>query len=250
MQTGCGSTHGMNLNRLSRQLRREATANPQKAALLGLLLLVAVYFWGPLVLGWISPGEAADETVAVPDAATTRQAIAEAPPSNEGGVLATETFTWQQLEQWRAANPLAKPIAWQSDRRDPFRGSPEIAAVAEDDEETEAEQTVGPLIAELTLESLRLELVSTIVGRGRRVAFLKSDALVDERAPAGHGAYDEGETVTLASDGRQVELVVSEVQPRQVVLCRGAERLVLAMPDRRPTKSTSDRQPIGIERGP
>ncbi len=236
----------MNLKKLSRQLRREATADPKKAAVLGLLLLVAMYFWGPLASGWISPGETPDEIV--PAAATTEQAVAEPNPSSEGSVIVTETHTWQQLEQWRTADPLARPVAWRSDRRDPFRGPPEMAADAEDDEETEVEKMAGPLTAELTLESLGLELVSTIVGRSRRVAFLKCDALLDEEAAAGRGVYDEGETVTLAKDGRQVELVVSEVQPRQVVLRRGAEQLVLAMPDRRPAKSSAnDRQPIGVE---
>ena len=50
----------MNLNKLARQLRREAMANPKKAAVLGLLLLVALYFWGPLVWGRVA-GDGASE---------------------------------------------------------------------------------------------------------------------------------------------------------------------------------------------
>ena len=43
----------MSLERFAKRLRREVIANPKKAAILGIMLLVAIYFWTPLVMGWM-----------------------------------------------------------------------------------------------------------------------------------------------------------------------------------------------------
>ncbi|MBW8884592.1 MAG: hypothetical protein JF612_07410, partial [Planctomycetia bacterium] len=44
----------VNLEKLAKQLRRDTAANPKKAAALGLMILVALYFWGPLAWKWFS----------------------------------------------------------------------------------------------------------------------------------------------------------------------------------------------------
>ena len=43
------------LHKLAKQARRDLLANPKKAAILGLMLLVALYFWGPLLWKWFAP---------------------------------------------------------------------------------------------------------------------------------------------------------------------------------------------------
>jgi hypothetical protein len=56
------------LDKLVKQLRRDATANPKKTALLGVMALVALYFWGPLLWKGVvaEKGNALDATSAPP----------------------------------------------------------------------------------------------------------------------------------------------------------------------------------------
>ncbi|MBI3839452.1 MAG: hypothetical protein HY288_16150, partial [Planctomycetia bacterium] len=49
---------------LAKKLQREIKANPAKAGGLGVLLLVAGYFWAPLVKGFIAPAETAPAATA------------------------------------------------------------------------------------------------------------------------------------------------------------------------------------------
>ena len=52
------------LDKLTKQLRRDIAANPKKAAALGLMVLVALYFWGPLVWSWFAPAAARESSKA------------------------------------------------------------------------------------------------------------------------------------------------------------------------------------------
>ena len=47
----------MKLDKLAKRLGRDLAANPKKAAALGVMALVALYFRAPLVWGWFSQGE-------------------------------------------------------------------------------------------------------------------------------------------------------------------------------------------------
>ncbi|MGC3971074.1 MAG: hypothetical protein QM775_28185 [Pirellulales bacterium] len=52
---------------LAKQLKRDLTANPKKAGMLGVLCLVCAWFWGPLVF----PKDSNNAKTAKPTAATT-----------------------------------------------------------------------------------------------------------------------------------------------------------------------------------
>src|SRR5688572_4841121 len=80
----------------SKRLQREVLGNPKKAFLLGLLCLVAAYFWAPLVAGWFK-GD--DVSAAAPTNVTpTPAATATAAPSLAAAPVAT-TFTWRQVAE-------------------------------------------------------------------------------------------------------------------------------------------------------
>jgi hypothetical protein len=51
----------LKLDKFFKQLRRDATANPKKAALLGLMVLVALYFWAPLAVKFAARNTADQE---------------------------------------------------------------------------------------------------------------------------------------------------------------------------------------------
>ena len=54
-RVGHGNVKFVKFARLGKQLRREIKAHPGKATLLALLLAVGVYYWAPVVHGWLSP---------------------------------------------------------------------------------------------------------------------------------------------------------------------------------------------------
>ena len=45
-------------SRFARRLRREIAANPKKAGVLALLLVVAIWFWTPLMAKWFANPDA------------------------------------------------------------------------------------------------------------------------------------------------------------------------------------------------
>ncbi len=106
-----------------RRLRRELTASPKKAAMLGLLLLVAVWFWAPLVGKWM--GRKDDET---PLTATTETATVTAEPMSTTATTIVPTVTlkqeakstWQQVLTWMRSDPKMKPHDPKLGGRDPF----------------------------------------------------------------------------------------------------------------------------------
>ncbi len=70
---------------LIRRLRRETKANPAKAAALAVVLLVAIWFWVPLVVRWCSPSAAPSDAVTAPVASAEPTTL---PPNgaSSGGV--------------------------------------------------------------------------------------------------------------------------------------------------------------------
>ena len=165
----------MSLNRLARQLRREAKANPKKAAVLGLLGLVAVYFWGPLVWGWCvasekpggEPAAAGKETVAADTApAAIAYAAMESSESSNQPKIEACPYRWGQLDQWMQADPMTTPVDDVTGWPDPFGGA---APVAEAEEAAVAQADTAPV----TTETLEVDVSGTLVGPRRRVALIE-----------------------------------------------------------------------------
>jgi len=209
----------MSLNKLVRQLRREAVANPKKAAILGVLALVAAYFWGPLVWGWVTLEQASG---GAPNAET--QADTEpATPANTASTQPEETsekeqkaclYPWTQLDEWMREDPMTAPHEDLTGWRDPF-ASPSAGADAAEGEETQA--AVFPV----TPESLGVELSGTLIGPRRRVALI------------GGKAYRAGQTITIDHAGRPIDLELVEVHPRRIMLEWEGNRFDLAIPERK-----------------
>lgn len=201
---------------LLKRLRREATANPKKAGLLGLLLLVAAYFWAPLLRQWISTLENAPETstaAAAPavDVPPTTAANAPTPSLANMPAPAPPKFHWRHLAQaietdpqMRSAAPTAEPGA----QRDPFVDPrPPVVAQAVPDPE--------PVRDDLTPGELGLVLSSTIVGESRRTAVINGKIYVPGRE-------------LEASDG--MVFVVSRIEPWGIVLERAGKQFELELP--------------------
>ena len=206
-----------------KKLRREATANPKKAGLLGLLLLVAVYFWAPLLRQWTSSAENAPEpsTAAAapqPGVSTAAQpsgAVATAPTPSAPAAAAPPAppkFHWKQLVAAIESDPRmrpAEPSAETTTQRDPFI-DPQPPAIAE-----AAMDVEGTRRDEVTPGELGLVLSSTIIGRERRTALVNGKV------------YAAGREL-MARDG--VVFVVRDIEPWGIVLERAGKRFELELP--------------------
>jgi hypothetical protein len=202
-------------NRWIKQLRREAVRNPAKAGVLGLLVVLALWFWAPLVWGWIGSREGSSQPSPTGSPLATRDASSPAPASTP---TAAPAATWQQLVEWRKRDPRTTAADMLKTRRDPFHAIP--SAVVQ--EEVKAAPVVQVV---LTPEQLGLKLSSTVVGSDRRVA------LINGRI------YREGQVIKCGKEAQEILFRLAEIHSRHVVLEREGHRFELAIPE----KKLSDR---------
>ena len=205
----------MNVQRLARQLRREATANPKKAVILGVLVLLAAYYWIPMATGRFG-----DRSPTPPTASPRATGPTPAVELGGGGGTAKETgsgpesptWRWDELASWREADPRTSPVPEWPAGRDPFRRAGEDA-VTED-------EPPPPVAAAITPPSLGLTLSGTIVSPERRAAVI------------GGRVYAEGSRLELVNRDGPIVFVLSEVGPRHVVLEREGTHFELVLPER------------------
>jgi hypothetical protein len=199
------------LNKLAKRFRREMTGNPKKAVLLGLLSLVAMYFWGPLLWRQFAKDEAAVVAVAANPVATAAGPVAQ--PSDQTALTADKNeaaaIPWQQLAKWMDNDPQATAAKFVAEQRNPFAP-------------TQSKRQPPPRLEQLgaTPQSVGLELSSTIIGAKRRVARISGRT------------YEEGQTIEASKDGQPIAFTLAEVHSRHVVLLRQGEPFQLAIPGR------------------
>src|SRR5262245_15983252 len=117
------------------KLQREMNASPAKAAGLGLGIVVAIYFWAPLVKGFIwSDAPAAPPVPAAPPAAAA-PAVAAAPvaPAAPGATppaTAAPGYDWQRYAQMIDEDVRMQSSGELPNARDPFE-SQNVALPAE-----------------------------------------------------------------------------------------------------------------------
>jgi len=201
------------LDKLVKRVRREAAANPKKAAVLGILVLLGLYFWGPLVKGWFVKNDPASKVPGeTPLAASTASA---ATPGGPTGGQQVAAHAWYQVVQWIEQDPRTRAAGDPAARRDPFQ--PVKPAVAE----PEANKKPEPPKPRLSLASLPVQLSSTVVGWGPRLAVINGKTC------------REGDTIEVTKDGCKTALKLAEVHARRVVLRRENESLEVALPERK-----------------
>jgi hypothetical protein len=198
------------LDKLGKKIRREVVANPKKAVLLGVMAVVALYFWAPLVRGWLSADKATTEAgeAAVPSVAASA-ATAPAPTT------ASDRPTWRQIIEWMPNDSRTMIAPSLTTARDPFELP--TSEVVKLKGESKPEVRRPPL----TASSVGLSLTSTIIGPQRRVAQINGRT------------YTEGQTIDVGKERDSVPTKVQliEVHPRRVVLQCGEDRLELVIPE-------------------
>jgi hypothetical protein len=213
----------VSVDKLAKQLRREIQASPKKAAVLGLLAVVGIYFWAPLVVGWCG-GDKTGNLVAVPAAGAiaspTGTAVATSQPTASSNPVVVGSGTkpseppqhaWRKVVEWMEEDPRTKPAPPRAIQRDPFQ-TPKAEVV-------EAPKEVPkPVELEIVPQSLNIVLSGTIVGPSRRVARINGRT------------YEQGASIELAAkDGKSFSFTLAEVDSRRVVLERKGKQFELKL---------------------
>ena len=212
------------MGRLGKQLQREFVKSPGKSAVLGLITLVAIWYWAPLIRDWLPGGtaEASGSPLIIPQtngatAPRTGTEPTEGQPSK---------YSWRTLVQWLNKDPLTRPAVLSENDRDPFQRQTKSTAeellnalLDEQDRQTDPSgaSSAGTLGgAPIELATLRLVLGGTIVGKRGRSATINGNT------------YREGELIPLRLDGgtnkdggrseEVIAIVLKEVHPRFVVI--------------------------------
>jgi hypothetical protein len=175
------------LDKLAKQARRDLLANPKKAAVLGLMLLVAAYFWGPLLWKWLAPAGGAKGGNSGPTALILEDDPAEAAPQAKPGGL--NPFRWEKVRQLIRSDRLMTPATLQADWPNPFAPLP-VAAASEPIRgpgSAGAGELPATAAAELTPESIGLRLASVAIGPRRRTATISGDTYVEGEAVTASG---------------------------------------------------------------
>jgi hypothetical protein len=206
-------------SRFTVKLRREIEANPKKAGVLALLLVVAIWFWAPLLGKWFGKTE-----TDVKDGAPTPNIATVSPTAGANGVSApavgaTESALslksklpnrpWRQLVTLIEQDPRMSPATELAAGRDPFKSLPTESA---EKKQTES----APEQPDLTPTAAGLVLTSTIVGRGQKIALI------------GGESYKEGSVVAARRGEADFRLI--EIRPREVILERKGRLYNLSLP--------------------
>jgi hypothetical protein len=200
------------LDKVAKQLRRDLLANPKKAAALGLMLLVAAYFWAPLAWRWLSPpgkktAKGTDTNLILTDDPVEPNAKA------KGSAIAV--FRWEKVRELMDADPRMLTALLDADWRDPFIPPPPVdtSDPEESAAQTEAQRAAAPPPAELGPQEAGLKLASVaILPRGR-------SAIVNGET------YREGQTIVAAGKDKTaaLEFVIVRIERRGVELERNGK---------------------------
>jgi hypothetical protein len=150
----------MNRHQLGKRLRTELARNKGKSAVLGIVCVVALYFWLPLIWGLFRKKEASP-------AAAVEATPAVAPVTE--GLPEAAAFHWREFLSWRDKDPRMMVVAMAAGTRNPFERPP--AELASDVSPAELQMAEPePVERQRHPLELGLELRGTVVGRANAVA--------------------------------------------------------------------------------
>jgi hypothetical protein len=208
----------VNLDKLAKQLRRDLSANPKKAAALGLMVVVALYCWGPLVWGWLKSGKGNK-----PDQAQLAKLIlADDPlePADKAKSRSKATFRWENVRPLLARDPRMVSATFDDVWIDPF-GKPAATTEASGESNSDGTPvTAGTLAADATPADLGLVLSSVAIGTRRRAATISG-----ERYEVGDEFTPKGKDSSLPA----VKVRVVKITPQGVELDCCGRTLVLRL---------------------
>jgi len=209
------------MGKLAKKIQRELIKSPAKSALLGLVFLVALWYWAPILCGWLSGAPKTPPDI--------RVVKAEAPESTDLGLVVdaknvvSRVRDWQTLVKWMDDDRATRPALLPDAQRDPF-GRPK-ASISEklieqiQDEIDDQPSTSGG--EEPDVSDLKLVLGGTIVGTQFRSATINGSSYQQGdvvRVPVGTDS-----DATDVATGKAIEFELVAIQPSHVLLKRGGK---------------------------
>jgi hypothetical protein len=213
----------VSIQTLKKQFQKELKTNPKKAGVLGLLALVAVYFWVPLAMKMVSGKKRSSKSIPIansetpsPAAKTANGAESIGPNDNASPKdSATPAIAWDQLLDWISKDPLMASRPVLKNDYDPFKHVEKVIEIPEL-EPLAKEATEQPeVVRDLSPAALGMTLSSTIVGNRRSVA------MIDERA------YTLGQRVLGYDGAMPLPFRLVKIRPELVILERDRQQYVL-----------------------
>jgi hypothetical protein len=169
--------NAVNLDKISKQLRRDMAANPKKAALLGLMVVVALYFWGPLAWKFLSAAQRKQRSTAnMASLILTDDPVDAAQPGKGRG---TSKFRWDKVRQLIRQDARMVSAKFDADWIDPFgKGTDKRDVVVEAPPEDPAIAAAAAAAAALAIEPKDLGIVlgGVLIGPRTRVATINGEA--------------------------------------------------------------------------
>lgn len=171
----------MTINQLRQRLIKEFKQNPTKAGVLGALSLVGIWFWAPLLYGWVAPESSQSE---VPQTATVAS-------TSSVGVTATAIIPeaevdatapgWLELRNRLPHDVRMKTAELPELLVDPFRAGTILNATAHnvEQEDDDSGEQVQDGVEHLTPQQIDLRLTSTIVGQRKRMATINGKSYAE-----------------------------------------------------------------------
>jgi hypothetical protein len=229
----------MNAQRIMRQLRREIKANPKRAALLGGLVAVGIYFWAPLLAGWVMPKDSGKAT-AKASAKKSKPATPDAPSlTAPESTKPKDNTAWTELWAAIREDNRTKPSATLAISTNPFRPFPEPeesdSADAEDGNDGNttpgkkgetAKRSAAPV--EITPKTLGMKLTGTAIGARRRAAVIDGKT-VPEGALVFGGVSEATSKDGQASTDAKATFRLVRVERDSIVLERNSKEYTLAI---------------------
>jgi hypothetical protein len=168
----------VNLEKLVKQLKRDLTANPKKAAVLGVMVLVAGYFWGPLLWKFAASGAAKSKT----NTSMVGLILTDDPadPAQQTKQASASKFHWEKVRQLIQQDDRMASASFDVAWVDPFAKSMEAGIAAEvetsaEDPAAVAAAAQAAAAAELDPAELGVVLGGVMVGRRTRVATINGE---------------------------------------------------------------------------
>jgi len=210
----------VNIQTLSKQFKYEITANPKKVIFLGILAALGLYFWIPLLCGWVNKdkegSESPIETQTAANASSEQASSVDSLTANKEEK--TERHSWKEVLKQMSNDPRTRPVESIAVVRDPFQGSKDSIA------KTMAEDTAAEKPPSASPASLGMILTSTLIGPQGAIARI------------GGRTYNQGQTIKAEKEGHSYKFILTEINDRQVTLEAEGERFQLIIPE--PTDSS------------
>jgi hypothetical protein len=158
------------LDKIVKAFRRELTANPMKAGVLGVLLLGGMYFWGPLVWKWVANRGVPAATSAAGNPSQTQehasgQSDSGQPVPRQAEIKETP-IAWQEIRKRRETDPLARSADYRPQWNQIFQVAA-VSPVSKPSDEVESKKQ-----EELNPRDLGMVLQGVLIGSKSKKAII------------------------------------------------------------------------------